>query len=263
MRRRTLHPAPARRTLSLALGLSALALSSAEGQVLEARQPRLLDQWVFSVDAFGGIPLGDFRKKENGGAGFQFMLGFQPFRRQPLLLRTHVAHLIYGRVTATGYQDVCDIFGCSTETVEYTARSHTLTSWHAGPEFFAIDGSVRPFGYAMAGYTWFNSSAAQPPTSPGGPEGETVRLYSSQNFSTAYGLGARFIGTKFGREYGLEVASRVTRNPKAHYLTDGGVFFNADGSITVLPTQTAAHLLSIHVGFFMGPYINWNERRPR
>jgi len=231
--------------------------------VLEARQPRFLDQWVWSVGAFGGIPLGDFRKHENGGGGFEFMLGVQPFRRQPLSIRTHFATLIYGNVHATGYQDVCDIFGCSTETVEYTARSHTMSSLHLGPEFFATDGGIRPFAYALAGVTWFHSSLNEPPTSPGGPSPGSTSLFWSNNFSTAYGLGARFVGARFGREFGFEVASRVNRNAKAAYITDGDVFFNADGSVTITPVHTAAHVLGIHIGFWMGPYINWNERRAR
>lgn len=252
--------------MRIALSAAALvwvAAGSAGGQVVQARPPQFLDQWVWSVDAFGGIPLGDFGKHENGGGGFQFMLGLQPFRRQPLLIRSHFASLIYGSVDATGYQDVCDIFGCTTEEVDYTARSHIMMSWHTGPEFFAIDGRIRPFGYALAGITWFRSWANDPPTTPGGPTPGSTTLFSSHNFSTAYGLGTRIVGQKFGREMGLELASRVTRNAKANYLTDGGVYYKADGTTEVRPVSTAAHVLSIHIGFFMGPYINWNERRPR
>ena len=247
--------------LTLAAIAACVASVAADGQVVQARPPRFLDQWVFSVDAFGGFPLGDFHLHEDGGGGFQVMVGVQPWRRQPLLIRTHVATLVYGSVDAKGYQDTCDILGCRTEEVDYTARSHTMTSWHVGPEFFATDGTWRPFGYAMAGITWFHSWANDPPTSPGGPSTGSQSLFSSHNFSTAYGLGTRVVGQKFGREFGLELASRVTRNAKANYLTDGGVVFHTDGTTTVQPIQTAAHVLSIHVGFFMGPYINWNERR--
>jgi len=166
-------------------------------------------------------------------------------------------------VRATGYQDVCDFFGCTTETVEYTARSHTMNSLHIGPEFFAIDGRIRPFGYAMAGVTWFHSSLNEPPTSPGGPSPGSQSLFWSNNFSTAYGAGLRFVGTRFGREMGFELAARVNRNAKATYITDGDVFFNSDGSVTITPQHTAAHVLGVHIGFWMGPYINWNERRGR
>lgn len=243
----------------------ALALAGrVEGQLLEARAPRLLDQWTWSLGAFGGIPLGDFRKHEDGGGGFELMVGFQPWRRQPLSIRTHIATLIYGNVSATGYQDVCDIFSCHQETVEYTARNHVMTSMHFGPEFFATDGFLRPFTYAMFGVTWFNSWANLQPTSAGGPSEGSASLFSSHNFSTAYGAGVRFVKTRFGREFGFELAARVNRNAKARYLTEGGVQYDsASNTYFVTPTQTAAHVLGIHVGFWMGPFINWDERRVR
>jgi hypothetical protein len=248
--------------MRIAVFLALACATVAEAQVLSARPPRLLDQWVWSAGGFAGIPLKDFRKHENGGGGFEGMLGFQPFRRQPLTFRTHLSFLIYGSIPGTGYQDVCDIFGCRTETVEYTARNHTMTAWHFGPEFFATDGFIRPFTYAMFGRTWFNSWANDPPTEPGGGSAGSTKLFSSNNFSTAYGAGVRFAGTRFGREFGLEVSGRVNRNVKARYLTEAGVAIDTVANEWVItPTQTAAHLLGIHVSFWMGPYINWNERR--
>ncbi len=244
--------------------LSLVSAFAVEGQVFESRQPRFLDQWVWSAGAFGGIPLTDFRKHENGGGGFELMVGVQPWRRQPMTIRTHVATLIYGNVKGTGFQDVCDFFGCTTETVEYTARNHTMTSLHIGPEFFAIDGRVRPFAYAMYGVTWFNSWANLQPTSPGGPTQSSTSLFSSQNASAAYGAGVRFVRQRFGREFGFEVAARVTRNEKARYLTEKGVQIDtASNTWYITPTRTAAHVLGIHMSFWMGPYLNWNERRQR
>ncbi len=251
----------------LKAAICACALTaSANAQVFgasEVRPPRFLDQWVWGFDLFGGIPLGDFRKHENGGGGAEFMVGVQPWRRQPLLIRSHVATLIYGSVDAQGFQDVCDIFGCRTETVSYTARNHVMTSLHVGPEFFATDGPVRPFGFALLGITFFNSWANLQPTTPGGTSPGSSSLFSSNNFSTAYGAGVRFVKTKYGREFGLELASRVTRNAKARYLTEGGMTLRLDSTWDVTPQQSAAHVLGIHLGFWMGPYINWNERRER
>jgi hypothetical protein len=249
---------------SVRFALGALLLSGGVGaQVLEARPPSMADQWVFSAGAFGGIPLGDFRKHENGGGGWEFMLGFQPFRRQPMTIRAHFAQLIYGNITNTGYQEVCDFFGCTQEEIQYTARSHTMTSIHIGPEFFATDGFIRPFLYALVGTTWFHSSLNEPPTSPGGPSPGSTSLFWSNNMSAAYGAGVRFVGTRFGREMGLELAGRVTRNDKASYIVDGGVFFDSNGDVIITPVNTAAHVLGIHLSFYMGPFINWNERRPR
>ena len=252
------------RATKLFAALMLVSATRVEGQLLEARAPRFLDQWTWSVGAWGGIPLGDFRKHEDGGGGFELMVGVQPFRRQPLTIRTHIATLVYGNITAVGSQDVCDFFGCTTETVEYTARNHVMTSMHIGPELFATDGFLRPFGYAMFGATWFNSWANLQPTSPGGPSEGSASLFSSHNFSTAYGAGLRFVKTRFGREFGFELAARVNRNAKARYLTEEGVQYDStSNTFYVTPTQTAAHVLGIHVSFWMGPYINWNERRVR
>jgi len=249
-----------RRTLLVA-GLALVCAGRGEAQVLEARQPRFLDQWVWSFGVFGGLPLGDFHKHEDGGGGFELMVGVQPWRRQPFAIRSHLATLVYGSVDEQGQQQVCDIFSCRIETVDYNARNHVMTSLHFGPEFFATDGPFRPFAYAMFGITWFNSWANLQPTSPTGPSGESTSLFSSHNFSTAYGAGMRFVKTRFGREFGLELAARVNRNAKARYLTEDGVRINASNQWEVTPVRTAAHVLGIHIGFWMGPYINWDERR--
>jgi len=248
------------RPLAQAALLACMA-ATAGAQVFDMRPRSVADQWVLGFNAFGGFPLGDFARNEDGGAGFEGAVGFQPFRREPLLFRTHLAHLIYGSVQATGYQDVCDFFGCTTEEISYTARSHTMTSFHFGPEFFATDGFVRPYVYALGGWTWFYSKANEPPTSPGGPSPGSTKLYSSRNFSSAYGAGVRFVTTRFGREWGLELGSRVTRNLKANYLTDGGVHFDTAGNVTVVPVQSAANVLGVSLGVWFGPYINWDERQ--
>ena len=236
----------------------------ADGQLLDARPQRFSDKWTWGLTGFYGHPLGDFWKHEHGGGGLEMSVGFQPWRRQPMLIRTHVASLIYGSVNEQGSQDVCDFFGCSTETVDYNARNHVMTSMHFGPEFFATDGRIRPFAYALLGVTWFNSWANLQPTSPGGPSEGSASLFSSHNFSTAYGAGLRFHRQSFGREWGFEFSARVNRNAKARYLTEDGVRIDSTTNTWyVTPTQTAAHVLTVHIGIFMAPYINWNERRVR
>src|SRR5689334_11123183 len=106
-----------------------LTVGVAPAQVLDARLPRVSELWLYSIGGLRVLPLGDFGKHENGGGGFELMVGFQPFRREPLSIRTHVAWMIYGAVTGTAYQDTCDVFGCRTETVDYNARDHVMTSW--------------------------------------------------------------------------------------------------------------------------------------
>lgn len=239
--------------------LTTLLVRVAQAQVISPRAPRLTDQWVFGLSGFGGIPVGEFRNHEDGGGGAELTLGFQPFRREPLVLRGNAGFLLYGRYNRNQAQDICDAFGnCTNEVVFYNARYHNMSFFQAGPELMAVDGAWRPFGFALAGVTFFNSWANYGrPTQGGAP---SRSLLSSRNFSTAYGIGVRKVGQVFGREGGWEFALRFTRNAKARYLNEDGVRPRADGSWDVSPRSGAANVLGIHFGFWGGPYINWNER---
>jgi len=245
------------RVLRIALFLA--LPQTADAQVFKLREPRMRDQWVFGLSGFGGLPVGDFKQHEDGGGGMELTVGFQPFRRQPLVVRGNAAFLLYGRYNRDGTRDVCDIFGnnCQTQTVWYNSRYHNMSVFQIGPEFMATDGKWRPFAFALAGMTHFSSWANYgDPNSSGSSTG----LYSSHNFSSAYGAGVRMVKQAFGRESGFEMALRFTRNPRSTYLTDRGVFRRSDGSYDIAPETSAANVLGIHLGVWLGPFINWNER---
>ena len=242
--------------------LSLLLALPLGAQVFETKQPKTTDLITFSFSVFGGVPMGEFRNHENGGGGADMVLGVQPFRRQPLVIRTQFAGMLYDGASAWGYQDVCDGLGsCWTESVRYKARNHSMMMLHAGPEFMATDGIWRPFGYALAGWTFFNSWVNLQPESPTGPDPESNSLFSSRNVSSIYGAGIRRVGTKIGRETGFEFSARFVRNASARYLTEQGLYRRADGTYDVSPRTGAANVLGIHVGFWIGPHVNWNERR--
>jgi hypothetical protein len=242
--------------------LALLLALPVQAQVLQLKQPKKSDLITFSFSFFGSVPMGEFRNHENGGGGADMVLGIQPFRREPLVIRTQVAGLLYDGASAWGYQDVCDEFNsCWTETVRYNARNHSMLMLHAGPEIMATDGKWRPFGYALVGWTFFNSWVNLKPESPTGPDPETENLFSSRNVSSIYGAGIRRVGTKIGREGGFELSTRFVRNASARYLTEQGLYRRPDGTYDVTPRTGAANVLAFHVGFWIGPHVNWNERR--
>ena len=242
--------------------IALLVAAPSSAQVIGARQASRSDQWTFGVAAYGGIPVGEFRQHENGGGGGEIVVGYQPWRRQPAVLRGQFGALLYGSASAEGYQDVCDEDGtnCFTELVSYRARNHTMMFLQGGPEFMATDGTWRPFGYALAGWTFFNSWANPKRTTPSGPDPESVHLFSSRNFSTTYGVGLRRVGEGGGRASGFEFGARVTRNAKARYLTEDGVYRLPNGQYAVMPRNGAANVLLIHVGWYVGPRVGWWER---
>lgn len=232
---------------------------SAFAQIIQAPRTSWTDQWIVGLAFMGGRPVGDFRNEENGGFGGEFTLGFQPFRRQPLVLRGSLGGLQYHAVKGRGFQENCDETGCWLEEVEYNARSHNMWYAYAGPEITATDGAVRPFAFAMVGRNFFRSVANFKPTSPGGQEFSQT-LFSSNNFSTSYGGGIRSMLSVTGREIGVELSARVNRNIDARYLTERGVVENPDGSITITPQSGDANVLGIYVGLWIGPHVRWNER---
>lgn len=238
----------------------ALFAARLNAQVIPSEGASKKDQWVFGGSLFGGIPMGEFRQHENGGGGGQLMLGFQPWRRQPLVLRGQFGALLYGVAQAQGYQDVCDTSGCYTELVNYNARNHTMMMLHGGPELMATDGKWRPYAYALAGGTFFRSWANTKPETPTGGTEESETLFSSKNFSTTYALGIRRVGGGGGREGAFDLAVRFTRNATASYLTEDGLHKLPDGRWQVSPRYGAANVLTIEVGFWIGPAVRWFER---
>lgn len=244
--------------LRLAL-LATLVSGVADAQILKLREPRLRDQWVYGINAFGGLPVGEFRQHEDGGGGMEATLGFQPFRRQPLAIRGNAAFLLYGRFNRDRTREICDSNGdnCRDETVWYNSRYHNMSIFQIGPEFMATDGAWRPFAYALIGLTYFSSWAYY-----GDPSlsSSSTYLLSSHNRSSAYGAGIRGFKQTFGRETGFELALRFTRNAQSTYLTDKGVYRRSDGTYDISPVTGAANVLGIHMGVWVGPYINWNER---
>jgi hypothetical protein len=247
-------------TLRIAV-LLALLTQTLPAQVVSARPPKLFDQFVFGLSGFAGIPVGEFKQHEDGGGGLEFVTGFQPFRRQPLILRGSAGFLMYGAYNRDRQQRFCDFFGnnCQTETVFYNSRYHNMSFFQAGPEFFATDGTWRPFVYALGGVTFFNSWAHYGANTGSGVT-PSRSLLSTHNASSAYGLGVRRVTGLYGREGGWEFALRFTRNAKARYLNDDGVTRNPDGSYSITPRDGAANVLSFHIGYWGGPFVNWNER---
>jgi hypothetical protein len=248
------------RTLLLALAAASMS-TAAHAQIFELREPRLRDQFIFGFSFFPAIPVGEFRKHEKIGGGLEVTVGFQPFRRQPLVLRSELGGMIYDRFSDNYDGEVCDTFGndCSTEPLFYDSHTHYMSFLQAGPEFMATGGKLRPYGFALAGVTFFNSAARFGPASSASSNPRSI--FASQNLSSSYGIGLRFMTPpNGGREGGWDLAVRVTRNAKARYLTREGVVRNANGTYHVSPRSGAANMLFIHLGVTGGPLVNWNER---
>lgn len=237
-----------------------LAVSSTlPAQVIQQAPKRAIDQWIFSISGLAGIPVGEFRKNENGGGGLELMVGYQPIRRQPLKIRGQIDWLMYGNIDRDMERDYCDVFGCNTYTVYYDTRQHMMFTFQAGPELTPVSGRWRPFVFALAGSTVFNSHAnvGEPDFSGTAP---SENLFASANFSTSYGGGIRMVDESKTRSTGFELSAHFTRNAKADYLTERGVTRNSNGTWVVQPVRGPANVVMIKLGFWIGPNVPWFER---
>jgi hypothetical protein len=249
-----------RTTLLVAVLSSTVLSTSATAQIFGSRPNKGTDQWIFNLAGLLAVPVGDFRKDEKIGGGLEVAVGFQPFRRQPLVLRGSMGGLMYERYNNNDDDEICDFFGnnCEQVTLFYDSQHHFLSFIQAGPEFMATDGRWRPYAYALAGVSFFNSTASYGDADDSGSG--TRNLFSSHNFSTSYAVGVRRVTQTFGREGGLDLSARFVRNAKARYLTENGVYRDASGNFAISPRSGAASLLIIQVGITGGPFVNWSER---
>lgn len=233
--------------LLLLVGLS----TPAAAQVITPRPARATDRLVASLSGLAGIAVGDFKKNENGGAGLEVVGGYQPLRRGPLVVRGSIGVLRYAGFDRDKWEDDCDSSGaCSSEITYHDSRTHEMWVYQVGPELMATRGTLRPFAYALVGFTTFNSQSSL------GYPGSVIsqQLWASRNRSTAYGAGIRRVKRTYGRESGVEVGLRLIRNANATYVNEGSLRPRGDGTFDVTPRAGAANVLTIHVGLWGGPY---------
>jgi hypothetical protein len=247
------------RALRIALLLAAVSQPSS-GQVPSSQEPRLLDQWIFGFGVFPAFPVGEFANYQKLAGGAELTVGFQPWRRQPLTIRSNFGWIQYDSFDQNQTGEICDYFGqnCQTETFFYNSQNHSMSFAQIGPEFMATDGTWRPYAFALGGATFFHSTSRFGSAASGGSG--TTGLFFSKNVSSSYGIGIRRVTARDGRQYGFDFGARVLRNAQSEYLTKDGVYRNPDGSYDVAPRSGAANLLIIHIGFNGGPRVHWRER---
>ncbi len=243
------------RIAALAL-LMATRAAAGEAQIIKSRPARFTDLLVGGLSGFVGLPVGEFQKNEDGGFGGEVMAGVQPFRGQPLVLRANALMFQYGRYDHDVEEEFCGgVDGeCETETVFYDSRHHNMFALHVGPEVMATHGTWRPFAFAQAGITFFRSTSSY-----GNAYADPLHLtlLSSHNMSAGYGIGIRNVSKRFGREQGFELSVRLIRNARATWANDAVLRSRGNGTWDVTPRLGAANVLTIQVGAWGGPYVNW------
>src|SRR5439155_16144871 len=120
-----------------------------------------------------------------------------------------------------------------------------ITSLRAGPQLALSAGRVQAYGFWAGGFSYFATDAE---TDASCDCRVTTTLRDDLTWATDVGGGVRVALGASKSSPALDLGVRALRNGEATYVTEGGVTQNPDGSFTIRPHRTEAHLLVIHLG---------------
>jgi hypothetical protein len=221
-------------------------------------QPSKGDPFSGSITGGWGVPVGAFHHNEDGGIDLNFHGAYALDPGKHLALRLDGGFLAYGYVSHDLDVPAYDENGfVGYQNVSYAVRQHQMYSLDLGPEVTALSGSVRPYGFATAGLSYFLSQVNLRPPQYAGDEPLDHTVFSSGNFAWSTGLGLR-IGFHDARSGLFDVGIRFRRNARARYANDKALSTQSDGTLNVTPFYGSANLITLYAGFWVGP----KQRRP-
>jgi hypothetical protein len=219
----------------------------------EAR-PSKADPLSGSIFADWGVPVGAFHRNEDGGGGFGLQGAYALDRARHVAIRLEGGFLAYGYVTRDIDVPEYDEFGTyvGNTNVSYAVRQHQMYSLDIGPELTALSGTVRPYGFATAGFSYFVSKMNVRPPQYDGDDGVDRTLFSAGNLAWSTGIGLR-IGAHDARSGLFDVGIRFRRNARAHYANDRSLSSLSGGNVVVTPFYGSANVITIYAGAWVGP----------
>ena len=217
-------------------------------------RPSKVDLLSGSIFGDWGVPVGAFRRNEDGGGGLGFHGAYALDPGRHVALRAEGGFLEYGYVTSDitvpAYDDGGSYVGNT--KVSYTLREHQMYTLDIGPEVTARRGAVRPYGFATAGVSYFLSRMNVRPPQYDGDDGVDRTIFSSGNFAWSTGVGLR-LGSHDARSGLFDIGIRFRRNARARYANDRSLTNVSGGPVLVTPFYGSANLITIYAGAWVGP----------
>ena len=197
----------------------------------EAREPRRWQRPEVGLNVALGLGRGQFQQFVDAAVGFGGYGSLPVALHGGLALRADLSVLYHEFDTWSGFPPI--------ETKSY------ITSFRAGPQLAVGMGRVRLYGFGAGGFSYFATDAAY----------DTrcdcvfnTTLQDDWTWATEIGGGLRIALGGSDASVALDFGVRALRNGKATYVTQGGVTQNSDGSFTIRPHTSEAHLLVMQVG---------------
>ena len=218
------------RTLLVGAVLS-VAMQGTATSRLEGQQERRWGGPEIGLNLALGLGRGRFHDFVKAAGGFGAYGTLPIALRGGLALRADLSVLFHDFETWSSFPDI-------------TTKSY-ITTLRAGPQVALSAGRVQLYGFGAGGFSYFATDAEF------GSSCDcsfTTTLRDDWTWVTEIGGGMRVALGASRSSLALDLGFRALRNGEATYVTEGGVTQNADGSFTIRPHRTEAHLLVIHLG---------------
>ncbi|HEX9729496.1 MAG TPA: hypothetical protein VGA37_13400 [Gemmatimonadales bacterium] len=230
----------------LAFGGAAAMLAMAAGPavaqgLVEVRHPR-------AVVGIGGTlarPTGEFRRFVGWSGGLDLYGVINVDRGRRIGARIESGVVIYGHEE---FQVPLGPSRLDWRSID-GSTNNLIFSLGAGPQLAFGTGSVRPYVYGTAGFSYFATVSSVDVA-----DGANPSTTHFDDFTPALIGGAGVLLQVAGGRHPISVdlSARRIYHGEAEYLRRGGIVERADGSLRLFPVRSQANLFTFHAGLAVG-----------
>jgi hypothetical protein len=194
---------------------------------------------LFGFNGSMAWPTGEFENFVDwgGGGGIYGVVNFD--RRRQIGLRVASSFVIYGHESypAMMYAPVGRVW-VDVDTDNF------IVDFGVGPQITFGHGTLRPYIYGMAGFSYFATVSSLDDVY-GGPDYAHTTNFDDITYALTGGGG--FL-VSVSRKVSFDISAQWTYNDDVDYLTEGGIVDNWDGSVTIYPIRSEANLMKFRFG---------------
>ena len=210
--------------------------------------PRHAERWLFGVGPQMAQPIGAFATQINRAWGVGGTVRYR-FATVPAFgIRADLTWLNYGneRKTVPLSPTLNRVF-----VDMNTANDIALVT--VGPELSMPRGPIRPYVFAVAGYSYFYTSTSVGDDDNTGSSFAESTNYDDGGLTTGWGGGIRLPFAVRSASVALDAGARMAHNGVRSYLRRGDVVDLPDGTVAVNPRTTTADFWQYHVALTVSP----------
>ncbi|MFQ5550017.1 MAG: hypothetical protein ACE5FJ_02120 [Gemmatimonadales bacterium] len=197
----------------------------------------------------GGVtliqPVGEFGDVVDfgGGLGAFGVIGFN--RSGSVGLRFDGSVVLYGHETVS-----VPLTGTGRVHLD-AVTSNFIAGLGVGPQVTLGSGPIRPYGYAVGGFSYFATESSLR-GSRGGEEFASTTNFDDFTFTVGAGGGLLIRISNGGNPVSLDLGATFQDNGRTQYLREGGIVDLPGGNIALQPFETQTDLVQYRVGISVG-----------